>query len=201
MRIPTRWLVLPLALVALALGLVVRGIADETVNADFEAFHAPLVKCSKTTELCGLPSGSSQIGSDPIATVENSRALIKKNRKLKVKVIGAAPSKQYDVDVVFTPGGSVACSGCIPLQDPTTCCTTALDLMPVGSFTTDANGDGLLVVEQIDSVIGQKKDSVQVLITDHTTGAPEDAVRQFISGFAVHASSTPTPGPTPTATP
>jgi len=193
-------------------------------DSDFEEFKASLVKCSDTTMLCGLDPTSPLLGTDSLITTEGSRARIKKHGRLEVRVEGVAPSKTYDVLLVFTPGGSVDCSS----FDPSTCtadctdpnnpvvtcgfepancsadctdpnnpvitcnldpanCTTALTLLPIGSFTTDSKGKGKFEQDVSGIFATTGVDSVHVLITDHDTDITVigDVPRQFITGAKI----------------
>jgi hypothetical protein len=106
-------------------------------NSNFEEFHAPLVKCSDTTMLCGLDSNSPMLGTDPLKTTENSRARIQKHGDLVITVDGAEPNTTYDVSLIYTPGGTPDCSGVT--FDPTQCsvdCTTTPPTINNCSFAT-----------------------------------------------------------------
>jgi hypothetical protein len=106
-------------------------------NSNFEEFHAPLVKCSDTTMLCGLDSNSPMLGTDPLKTSENSRARIQKHGDLVITVDGAEPNTTYDVSLIYTPGGTPDCSGVT--FDPTQCsadCTTTPPTINNCSFAT-----------------------------------------------------------------
>jgi hypothetical protein len=93
-------------------------------SSNFEELKLPLVRCGDTATYCGLNDPESPLlGTDPLAITQGSRVRVKKFGRLEVRVEGAVPQKDYDVYIVYTPGGVVDCSS----FDPDTCTADCTD--------------------------------------------------------------------------